>query len=176
MIALSMLSCQLISQISGVPSSTATAGPAISPSPAQTEISPASPTPTSGGLETAPPSPTFTSEPNQPTLTPSLTLVVPTPLPTITSPVIPTTLPPLPSPTPETIGPKVYQVTIHNNYYFPLQVYIDTEYIMTIPGRRHMWYRGILEGTHLLLLCPWQGRCIKKVILFDEDKELWTGP
>jgi hypothetical protein len=169
--ALSIISCQLLSQTAELVKSTPSIISDLTASPNRTDVVVTSPPSKTSELETIIPLPTITSEPAQQTLAsaspiPSLTTVVPI--------IIPTSLP-FSSPTSVQIGPNVYKITIHNNYYFPLLVYIDEKYIMTIPGRKYMWYRGVLEGSHTVLLCPWQGRCIKKIISFDEDKELWTG-
>jgi hypothetical protein len=166
-----IISCQLISQTAELVKSTPSTISTITTSLIETEVVVASPPPTSSVQETIIPLFTSTSEPAQQTLaltslTPSLSAPVTINL---------TTSYPFSSPTPVQIGPKVYKITIHNNYYSPLQVYIDEKYIMTIPGRKYMWFRGVMEGSHIVLLCPWQGRCAKKVINFDEDKELWTG-
>ena len=168
----STISCQLLSQTLELAKNTPSNIPLTLVSSTETTSIQPSPTPPINELETNIPTLTATSEPTQQTivsstLIPSLTAIAPTYF--ATSFV-------LTSPTSIQTGPKIYKITIHNNYYFPLQVYIDEKFIMTIPGRKYMWFRGVLEGLHIVLLCQWQGHCTKKIISFDEDKELWTGP
>jgi hypothetical protein len=170
--ALGIISCQFLSQTAELVKPTPSTASVILASPSQSDMTVNSPSPLASEAATVLPSITSTSESVQQTSVPS-----PQPLPSISA--IPSSIPtllPLLSPAPVQIGPRVYKITIHNNYSFPLLVYIDEKYIMTIPGRRYMWFQGVLEGLHIVYLCPWQAHCIKKIISFDEDKELWIGP